>query len=227
MKKRGERMDLPMKPQVVAWELGKRLAPDAIVACDSGTSATWFARQIPVRRGQLYSLSGNLATMACGLPYAIGAQAAFPDRQVVAMVGDGAFAMLMADFATCVQHKLPVKIIVMKNNTLGQIKWEQMVFLGNPEFACDLSPINFAQFARDCGGTGFSAEDPRTCGDVLEQALNTEGPVVVEAVIDPLEPPMPPKIKPEQAAHFAESLARGEPNREKIALTVLEDRVRE
>src|SRR5207244_2175741 len=95
MRARGEHRGMPMKPQVVAWELGKRLAPDAILTCDSGTGATWFARQIPVRRGQMYSLSGNLATMACGLPYAIGAQVAYPGRQVVAMVGDGAFAMLM------------------------------------------------------------------------------------------------------------------------------------
>jgi pyruvate dehydrogenase (quinone)/pyruvate oxidase len=227
MCEQAERKDSPMKPQVVAWELGKRLAPDAIVACDSGTSATWWARQIPVRRGQMYSLSGNLATMACGLPYAIGAQVAYPGRQVVAMVGDGAFAMLMAEFATCVQHKLPIKVIVMKNNTLGMIKWEQMVFLGHPEFACDLSPINFAEFARDCGGSGFTADDPASCGDVLEQALNTQGPVLVEAMIDPFEPPMPAKITREQAVHFAQSLARGEPNREKIALTVLKDKVRE
>jgi pyruvate dehydrogenase (quinone)/pyruvate oxidase len=227
MKIQGERTSTPMKPQVVAWELGKRLSPEAIVACDSGTGATWFARQIPVRKGQLFSLSGNLATMACGLPYAIGAQVAFPERQVVAMVGDGAFAMLMAEFATCVQHGLPIKLIVMKNDTLGMIKWEQMVFLGNPEYGCNLSPINFAQFARDCGGSGFTIEDPKLCGESLEKALNTPGPVLIECIVDPFEPPMPARIKPEQALHFGKALARGEPNREKIALTILKDKVRE
>ena len=119
-----------MKPQVVAAELGRRLAATAIVSCDSGTITTWWARHIPAKRGQMYSCSGNLATMACGLPYAIAAQIAHPERQCVAFVGDGGFSMLMAEFATAVKYKLPIKVVVIKNNTLGQIKWEQMVFLG-------------------------------------------------------------------------------------------------
>jgi pyruvate dehydrogenase (quinone)/pyruvate oxidase len=216
-----------MKPQVVAWELGKRLRDDAIIVSDSGTIATWTARQIPIRRGQMFSLSGTLATMANGLPYCIAAQVAYPDRQCVAFVGDGGFSMLMAEFATAVKYQLPIKIVINKNNTLGQIKWEQMVFLGNPEYGCDLNPIDFAAFARACGGAGFTIDDPRECGRVLDQALTTPGPVVIEAVTDPFEPPMPPKVTMEQAKHFAESLLRGEPNREKIALTVMSDKVRE
>jgi pyruvate dehydrogenase (quinone)/pyruvate oxidase len=227
MEARGTRPDMPMKPQVVAWELGKRLSSTAIVSCDSGTITTWFARQIPARRGQMHSLSGTLASMGNGLPYAIAAQLAYPDRQCVAFVGDGGFSMLMAEFATAVKYELPIKVVVVKNNTLGQIKWEQMVFLGNPEYGCDLHPIDFAAFARDCGGAGFRIEDPGQCGAVLDQALGTRGPVVVEAVVDPFEPPLPPKITAKQAMKFAESLARGEPNRGKIALTVLKDRVRE
>jgi pyruvate dehydrogenase (quinone) len=221
------RMDKPMKPQVVAWELGKRLSNNAIVTSDSGTIATWWARHIPARRGQKYALSGNLATMANGLPYAIAAQIAYPNRQCVAFVGDGGFSMLMAEFATCVKYRLPVKVFVIKNNTLGQIKWEQMVFLGNPEYGCELQPINFALYAQACGGAGFTIEDPRDCGRAIEQALNTPGPVLVEAVVDPYEPPMPPKVSAKQARRFAESLLRGEPNREKIVATVIEDRVRE
>jgi len=185
------------------------------------------ARQIPAKRGQMHSLSGNLASMAVGLPYAIAAQVAHPDRQCVAFVGDGGFSMLMAEFATCVKYKLPVKVFILKNNTLGQIKWEQMVFLGNPEYGCDLHPINFAMFAQACGGTGITVDDPKDCGHMIEQALNTPGPVVVEAVVDPFEPPLPPKVTVKQAQKFAESLLRGEPNREKIIATVLEDRVRE
>ena len=227
MEARGTRSDTPMKPQVVAWELGKRLSSTAIVSCDSGTIATWFARQIPARRGQMHSLSGTLASMGNGLPYAIAAQIAYPDRQCVAFVGDGGFSMLMAEFATAVKYELPIKVVIVKNNTLGQIKWEQMVFLGNPEYGCDLHPIDFAAFARACGGTGFRIEDPAQCGAVLDEALGTRGPVVVEAVVDPFEPPLPPKITVKQALKFAESLARGEPNRGKIALTVLKDRVRE
>src|SRR3546814_6117955 len=104
----------------------------------------------------MHSLSGTLATMAPALPYSIAAQIAYPDRQVVAFVGDGGFSMLMADFVTCVKYGLPVKVIVVNNDSLGQIKWEQMVFLGNPEYVCDLAPIDFAMVAHACGGTGFT-----------------------------------------------------------------------
>ncbi len=227
MAQRGTRTDKPMKPQVPAWELGKRLSENAIVCCDSGTIATWWARQIPVKRGQMHTLSGTLATMACGLPYANAAQIAYPDRQVLAFVGDGGFAMLMGEFATSVKYNLPVKVVIIRNNTLGQIKWEQMVLEGNPEYGCDLNPIDFAGIARACGGTGFTIEDPEKCGAIIEQALSTPGPVVVNAIVDPNEPPLPPKVSFEQGLKFAEALARGEPNRMKIAITALSDKVRE
>ncbi len=123
----------------------------------------------------MYSLSGNLATMAPGLPYTIAAQVAYPDRQCVAFVGDGGFSMLMADFATAVKYKLPIKVVIIKNNTLGQIKWEQMVFLGNPEYGVELSPIDFAAFAHACGGMGYSVDDPKNCGHTMEQFLNAPG----------------------------------------------------
>ena len=165
--------------------------------------------------------------MACGLPYAIAAQIAYPGRQSVAFVGDGGFSMLMAEFATAVKYDLPVKVVIVKNNVLGQIKWEQMVFLGNPEYGVDLHPIDFAAFARACGGAGFTIEDPKTCGDILDEALNAPGPVIVDAVVDPFEPPMPPKVTPEQALKFAKSLAKGQPKRMKIAATVAEDVVKE
>jgi pyruvate dehydrogenase (quinone) len=227
MEERGTRQDKPMKPQVVAWELGQRLREDAIVSCDSGTVATWFARQMKAKRGQMYSLSGTLATMGNGLPYTIAAQLAYPERQCVAFVGDGGFSMLMAEFATAVKYKLPIKVVVIKNNTLGMIKWEQMVFLGNPEFECDLQPIDFAAFARACGGVGVTVSEPAACGPILEEALNAPGLVLIEAVVDADEPPMPPKIEAKQALHMAEAMARGEPRRMKIATTVLGDRVRE
>jgi pyruvate dehydrogenase (quinone) len=135
--------------------------------------------------------------------------------------------MLMAEFSTAVKYKLPIKIVVMKNNTLGQIKWEQMVFLGNPEYGCELEPIDFAAFARACGGSGFTIEDPKRCRATLEQALATEGPVIIEAVIDPFEPPMPAKTTVEQAKRMAESLLRGETDRGKIMSTILKDKIRE
>jgi len=227
MEERGSRTDKPMKPQVVAWELGKRLREDAILSCDSGTIATWFARQIKVKRGQMHSLSGTLATMANGLPYTIAAQLAYPKRQCVAFVGDGGFSMLMAEFATAVKYQLPIKVFIIKNNTLGQIKWEQMVFLGNPEFECDLHPIDFAAFARACGGLGITVTEPAACGTAIEEALAAPGPAIVEAIVDPDEPPMPPKIEAKQALHFAEAMVRGEPRRAKITKTVIKDRVKE
>jgi pyruvate dehydrogenase (quinone)/pyruvate oxidase len=227
MEQRATRRDIPMKPQVVAYELGRRLRNDAIVSCDSGTITTWWARHIPVKRGQIHSVSGNLATMANGLPYTIAAQLAYPDRQCVAFVGDGGFSMLMAEFATAVKYSLPVKIVIVKNGTLGQIKWEQMVFLGNPEYGVELQPIDFAAVARACGGAGFTAEDPTDCGRMVEEFLAVPGPAILQAVVDPLEPPLPAKVTADQALKFAESLARGEPNRGKIALTALSDKVRE
>lgn len=227
LEKQAARKDVPMKPQVVAHEIGKRLSDDAIVSCDSGTVATWFARHIPARRGQKFSLSGNLASMGNGLPYTIAAQIAFPERTCVGFVGDGGFSMLMGEFATAVQYRLPIRIVVVKNNSLGMIKWEQMAFLGNPEFACDLSPIDFAGFARSCGGAGFSVEDPALCGEVLDEAFACPGPSLVEAVVDPFEPPLPPRVSARQAAHFAEALARGTPNAGDIVRTVLSDRVRQ
>ncbi|HEU0139437.1 MAG TPA: thiamine pyrophosphate-dependent enzyme [Bryobacteraceae bacterium] len=227
MDERASYPEMPMKPQVLARELGKRLSDTAIVTCDSGTITTWWARHIPVKRQQMHSLSGNLATMATGLPYAIAAQVAYPDRQVVAFTGDGGFTMLMGELATCVKYDLPVKVIVVRNNSLGQIKWEQMVFLGNPEYVCDLQPIDFAAVARACGVTGFTVDNPKNAGRVIEEALNTPGPVVVDAIVDPHEPPMPPKTTVEQATKFAQSLLRGTPHAGKIALTVAKNKVRE
>jgi pyruvate dehydrogenase (quinone)/pyruvate oxidase len=219
--------DMPMKPQVVAAELGRRLREDAITTCDSGTIATWWARHIPSQRGQIHTLSGNLATMAPGLPYAIGAQLACPDRQVVAFVGDGGFSMLMADFVTAVKYQLPIKVVIIKNNYLGQIKWEQMVFLGNPEYGVDLQPIDFVAFAHACGGVGFRLDRPQKAGSIVEQFLNAPGPAILEAVVDPNTAPLPGKVKAEQALKFAESIARGEPNAKDAIKEALKDKVRE
>jgi len=165
--------------------------------------------------------------MACGLPYAIGAAVAYPDRPVYAIIGDGGVSMLMGELITLAAYKLNVKVIVIKNNTLGQIKWEQMVFLGNPEYACDLYPADFTAIARGCGLKSVRIEEPGNCGALLDQAIAAEGPVLIEAVVDQFTPPMPAKVKASQAAHFAESLLRGEPNRGKIALTAFSDTVRE
>jgi pyruvate dehydrogenase (quinone)/pyruvate oxidase len=227
MNERGTRRATPMKPQVVTHELNKLLHDDAIVITDSGTITTWTARHIDIRGEMMFSCSGTLASMACGLPYAIGAAAAFPDRQIVAVIGDGSAAMLMGDFVTLKKYGLNAKIIVIKNNTLGQIKWEQMVFLGNPEYGCELEPIDFLRVADGCGINAVRIEDAARCGDQLRDALAAPGPCLIEAVVDPYEPPMPPKIEVKQAMNMAKSLAKGTPHAIDTALTLASDTVRE
>ena len=122
------RTDKPIKPQVIADAVSEELNDHAIVSVDSGTNTVWAARHIKIRKGMKFSVSGTLASMACGLPYAIAAQIAYPERQCIAFVGDGGFTMLMGEFATAVQYNLPIKVIIIKNNTLGMIRWEQMAF---------------------------------------------------------------------------------------------------
>ena len=227
MNERGTRDTKPMKPQVVTHELNKLLDDDAIVITDSGTITAMTARHVDMRGDMQFSCSGTLASMACGLPYAIGAATAFPDRQVVAVIGDGSAAMLMGDFVTLRKYNLNAKIIVIKNNALGQIKWEQMVFLGNPEYGCELEPIDFVKVAEGCGIGAVSIDDPARCGEQLREALASPGPCLIEAVVDPYEPPLPPKIEAKQALHMAEALAKGTPHAMKTALTLASDTVRE
>ncbi|MGB0123476.1 MAG: thiamine pyrophosphate-dependent enzyme [Silvibacterium sp.] len=227
MEERGTRTSMPMKPQVVTYNLNKLLDNDAIVSSDSGTIATWTARYIEMRGSMMFSLSGSLATMANGLPYSIGAAAAFPGRQVVCVVGDGGLTMLMGEIATLVKYNLPVKVIVIKNNVLGQIKWEQMILEGNPEFGVELQPIDFAKVADACGAAGYTIERPEDAERVLTDALRHNGPAVIQAVVDPNEPPMPGKINTKQAVKLAEALLRGQKNAVGIIKTLAEDEIRE
>ena len=227
MRERDTRDDMPIKPQRVAWELSQ-IAPDnAIISGDSGTNTSWIARHFMIRGEQKFSCSGTLATMAPGLPYAIAAQVAFPERKSIAFVGDGAFTMLMGEFATAVKYNLPILVVIIKNNTLGQIKWEQIVFLGNPEYGCELQEIDFAKFAEACGGLGFSVERPDEIRPTLESAMASGRPCVVEVLVDPFEPPMPPKVTLKQAKNFAEALVEGQPHGGKIALTIFRDKINE
>jgi pyruvate dehydrogenase (quinone) len=227
IEKEGTSTALPMKPQVVGWELSKRTKENAIIVSDSGTNTTVWARYMKAKKGQMHSCSGNLASMACGLPYAIAAQIAYPDRQVIGVVGDGGFTMLMGEIITAVAYKLPIKLVIIKNNTLGQIKWEQMVFQGNPEYQCDLFPIDFVALARAVGADGVRIDDPKTAGAKFDEALAMPGPVIIECVVDQFTAMLPAKITMDQAVKFSEALAKGEPNRLKIALTAAKDTVRQ
>jgi pyruvate dehydrogenase (quinone)/pyruvate oxidase len=228
LKERSTRTDKPIKPQVIAAAVSKELQENAIISVDSGTNTAWAAQYIQLRRGMKFSLSGTLASMGCALPYAIAAQLAYPDRQCVAFVGDGGFSMLMAEFAAAVQYKLPIKVIIIKNDTLGMIRWEQMAFLGNPEYGVEFSPIDFTKFAQACGGEGYKIREPAEVDSVVSQAMSgKDKPTIVEAYVDPFEPPMPPKVDLEFVSNLAESLTKGQPNATRIGLTLFRNKVHE
>ena len=227
MEIRGTRSDLPLKPQVVARALNEFLDRDAIICADTGTVTTWAARHIHIREDMEFSVSGTLATMANGLAYSIGAAVAFPGRQVVCFIGDGGLAMLMGELATIAKYRLPVKVIVIKNNVLGMIKWEQLAFEGNPQYGVQLQPIDFVAVARACGLAGYSVEDPALVRAVLGEAFHHVGPALVEASVDPNEPPLPGKMTTDQAWQFAKALAKGQKDRWELIKTVVENKIRE
>jgi pyruvate dehydrogenase (quinone) len=226
LNEQGTRNDKPIKPQVIAKAVSDELDDNAIISVDCGTNTSWAARYINIRKGMKFSVSGTLSSMGNGLPYAIAAQIAFPERQSIAFVGDGGLTMLMGEFATAVQYNLPIKVIVIKNNTLGMIRWEQMGFLGNPEFGVEFTPIDWVKFAEACGGKGYAIKEPNEVKSKLHQAMKEERkPTIIEAYVDPFEPPMPPKVEMSFVNNLAESFARGQPYAGRIGLTLFRDQV--
>ncbi|HET9893881.1 MAG TPA: thiamine pyrophosphate-binding protein [Streptosporangiaceae bacterium] len=218
----------PIAPQYVVGVLDELASDDAVLTCDSGTIATWAARHWTIRGDREFYLSGNLATMAPGLPYAVGIQHAFPGRQVIGYVGDGGFSMLMAEFLTAIQHQLPIKIVINNNNSLGQILWEQMV-LGYPEHGVRYPQpaVNYAAFAAANGGLGIKVEGPAQVRPAITEALSHPGPALVDVNVNPDEPPLPGKVEYEQAKKFAEAFLKGQPRRATIATTLLKDKIEE
>jgi pyruvate dehydrogenase (quinone) len=181
----------PLRPQMVIKAVSDLIADDAVISLDCGANTHFSARNLMLRPGQRLTGTGMMASMGPGLPFAIAGQLAYPGRQSVAIVGDGGFAMLMAEMTTAVQHNLPVKIIVLKNNSLAEVKFEQ-IGLGNPAFGCDLSPIDFVAFARACGAEGYRCERPDEVRPAIQAALNSPRPALVEAIVDPDEKPTDP-----------------------------------
>lgn len=216
----------PIAPQYLMGMVDDLADDDAILTCDSGTIATWSARHWTIRGGREYYLSGNLATMAPGLPYAMGIQHAFPDRQVIAFVGDGGFAMLMAEFLTAVRHELPITVIVNNNNAYGQILWEQLI-LGFPEYAVRhrAPEADFAAWATACGGYGAKVTEPGKLEDAVRAALAHPGPALVDCDVNPNEPPLPGKITYQQAKAFTESFLRGQPHKLATVATITKDKI--
>jgi acetolactate synthase-1/2/3 large subunit len=202
------------------------LRPDAILVQENGLQDMW-SYIFPYFRCGGSIVPSEQTSLGFGAAAAGGVRLAQPDRQVVAFVGDGGLSMLMSELATAAKYALNVKVVVVKNNSLGQIKWEQMAFLGNPEYGCELHPIDFAAVAKACGVKGFSVSDPAQCGAVLREAFETSGPALVDCAVDGNEPPLPPKVSFKHARHMVEALARGTPDAGDIAKHLARDTVRQ
>jgi pyruvate dehydrogenase (quinone)/pyruvate oxidase len=223
----GSIRDDPIQPQYLMTLIDGLATDDAILTSDSGTIATWAARHFTIRDGRDFYLSGNLASMAPGLPYTIANQIAFPDRQCIAFVGDGGFAMLMAEFETAARYNLPIKVVINNNASLGQIMWEQLV-LGYPEYGIRFGRApDFAPWAEACGGKGIRVDKAEELETALKEAFSFPGPALVDVVVNPDEPPMPGKVQYEQAKGFVKAFLSGQPRRATIASTLWRDKITE
>jgi thiamine pyrophosphate-dependent acetolactate synthase large subunit-like protein len=197
--------DTPIHPQTLARMVSDLADEHAIVCCDTGAVTVWGARNFRIKEQQRFTLSGGLASMGYGLPAAIGAQVEYPDRQVIALCGDGGFAMLMADFASAVKYQLPVKIFIFNNSKLGLIQMEEEASSGNPESETELHNPDYALFARACGGEGFNVENPTDLESVIARALESPGPSIVNVFVDAGELVLPPEVSTVQAVNYVKA----------------------
>ncbi|HJV50951.1 MAG TPA: thiamine pyrophosphate-dependent enzyme, partial [Noviherbaspirillum sp.] len=214
----------PINPQRVFWELSPRLPDNCILTCDSGSAANWYARDLKIRRGMMASLSGGLATMGPGVPYAIGAKYAHPDRHVIAMVGDGAMQMNGINGLITISKvwkdwvknggNARLTVMVLNNSDLNQVTWEQRVMSGDPKFLASqvLPKFPYAAYADLLGLGGIRVDRPQDIGPAWERALSADVPTVVEMVTDPDVPPLPPHITAQQARHYLKALWHGDPD---------------
>jgi len=208
----------PINPQRVFWELSPRVPDRCILTCDSGSAANWYARDVKIRPGMMASLSGNLATMGPGVPYAIAAKFAHPDRPVIAMVGDGSMQMNGINGLITIEKywrewKDPrLIVLVLYNHDLNQVTWEQRAFAGDPKFkgSQDLPDFPFAAYAELLGLTGIPMRTPEEVGAGWDEALAANRPVVIEAHTDPEVPPLPPHITFDQAKAYAQAILKGD-----------------
>jgi pyruvate dehydrogenase (quinone) len=210
----------PINPQRVFWELSPRLPDGCILSADSGTAINWFARDLKIRRGMMASASGNLCTMGPAVPYAVAAKFCFPDRVAIALTGDG--AMQMNGLNACItvskywrEWDDPRWItLVLNNRDLNQVTWEQRILAGDPKFPASQSLPDFpyAHFAESIGLRGIRVDKPDRVVDAWEQALSSDRPVVLEAIVDPDVPTLPPHITIKQAKNFMATVLEGDPN---------------
>ena len=225
----------PINPQRVFWELSSRLPDNCILTSDSGSAANWFARDLKLRRGMMASLSGNLATMGCGVPYAIAAKFAHPDRVAIALVGDGAMQMNgLNELITIAKYwqrwsDPRLVVLVLNNRDLNQVTWEQRVMEGDPKYAAsqDVPAFDYARFALQLDLRGLRVESPDAIGAAWDEALAADRPCVVDVLTDPEVPPLPPHITFEQAKMFALAVVRGDSGRRGMIEQSFKDKLEE
>src|SRR5579859_2291653 len=233
----GERAHLsadPINPELVFAELSPRLPDGCILTSDSGSATNWWARHLRLRTGMKTALSGTLATMCPAIPYALGAKFAYPDRPVIACLGDGAMQMLGINALIDLLHyheRWPNKqciVLVLHNNDLNQVTWEQRVMSGDPKLDASqvLPDFPFARYGDLLGAKGIRVDRPEDVGPAWDDALATEGIVVYEAITDPEVPPLPPHIQFEQAKKLAQALP-GDPARTEIVKQSLKGKIEE
>jgi pyruvate dehydrogenase (quinone) len=216
----------PINPQRVVWELSPRLPERSIITSDSGSCANWYARDLKIRRGMMCSLSGGLASMGAAVPYAIAAKFAYPDRPVIALVGDGAMQMNnMAELITVAKYwrewTSPTLVVcVFNNEDLNQVTWEQRIMEGNPKFNAtqQIPNVAYHRFAELIGLRGIYVAQPEGLAAAWEQALEADRPTVLEVKVDPEVPPLPPHITLEQAQHFMSMVVKGDPEEGSVLL---------
>jgi pyruvate dehydrogenase (quinone) len=210
----------PVNPQRVFWELSPLLPDNCIITSDSGSSANWFARDLKIRKGMMATLSGNLATMCPGVPYAIAAKFAYPDRVAIALVGDGAMQMLGINGLITIskywkQWSDPrLVILVLNNGDLNQVTWEQRIMIGDPKFEASQNVPDFpyARYAEILGLKGIKVNDPEKLSEAWKEVLSADRPAVIEVVVDPDVPTIPPHITFDEMVKFAKTLFKGDPN---------------
>lgn len=208
----------PLNPQRPFLELSRRLPPQAIIACDSGSAANWYARDIEMQEGMMGSVSGGLATMGCGVPYALAAKLAYPERPVIALVGDGAMQMLGINELITIAHRWKdwanptLVVMVLNNGDLNLVTWEQRVMGGDPRFAASqwLPEFSYADYGRLLGLEGIRVDSPEQVGPAWDRALSAARPVVLEMVTDPEMPPLPPHIPAKQIGAYFKALRKEE-----------------
>jgi pyruvate dehydrogenase (quinone) len=225
----------PINPQRLFWELNKYLPDDAIVSSDSGSSANWYARDVKLKPSHLASLSGTLATMGPGVPYAIAAKFTHPGRPALALVGDGAMQMNgMAELITAAKYydrwsDPRLIVLVLNNQDLNQVTWEQRAMEGDPKnpMTQRIPDVRYADFAKLIGLDGVRVESPDMIDAAWDGAFSADRPFVIDAVVDPNVPPLPPHITVEQARHLMHALRKGDPNARGIMSESLKQKVLE